>query len=110
MPPKNVLGSQLSDEVQGARRALKTFEIIITRILFDSQEQSDRNFFISCETSEQVIGHSWKELLLSLEKESINLRRASTGFAVSTSDLLFDRRKVDIQLNRVNSKQLWAGM
>ena len=27
MPPKNVLGSQLSDEVQGARRALKTFEI-----------------------------------------------------------------------------------
>ena len=77
--------------------------------MFDSQEQSDHNFFISCKTSEQVIGHSWKELLLSLEKES-NLRRASTGFAVSASDLLSGRRKVDIQLNRVNSKQLRAGM
>ena len=28
MPPKNVLESQLSDEVQGAHRALKTFEIL----------------------------------------------------------------------------------
>ena len=105
-----MLGSQLSDEVQGAGRALKLNFWNITRILFDSQEQSDRNFFISCKTSEQVFGHSWKELLLSLEKKSINLRRASTSFAVSSSDLLFGRRKVDIQLNRVNSKQLWAGM
>jgi len=47
------------------------------------QEQSDRNFFLSCKTSKQVIGRSWKEVSLSSGKPSINLRRASTGFAVA---------------------------
>ena len=31
----------------------------------------------------QVIGRSWKEVSLSSGKASINLRRASTGFAVA---------------------------
>ena len=47
------------------------------------QEQSDRNFVISCKASKQVIGRSWKEVSLSSGKPLINLRRASTGFAVA---------------------------
>ena len=86
----------------------------LTGILSDSREQSDGNFFISCKTSEQVIGHSWKELLLSSGKESVNLRRASTGFAVvsvtQNTDILSETQNTDIQLIRVNSKRLRAGM
>ena len=79
------------------------FDKFRTGISSGQQQQSDRNIFISRKTCEQVIDRRWGEVSMSSGKESINLRNASTDFAVVPETLSAVRLKVGSQLIKVHS-------
>ena len=81
----------------------------LTGTLSILQEQSDRNFFISCKTSELVIGRIWKDVSLSSGRVN-QLEKSINWFCTGASDSLHKRSKVGIHLLRVDSQWLQAGV